>query len=49
MLKLIVEDHLQDIHDLAQFCPEATNDFDLDDDDDMFNVFPCECQNLFSK
>jgi hypothetical protein len=46
MFKPIVEDHLQDIHDLAQFCPKAPNDFDLHDDDDIFNVSPCEYQNL---
>jgi hypothetical protein len=38
----MVEDHLQDIHNLAQFCPEATNHFNLYDDDDMFNVSPRE-------
>jgi len=47
VLKPTVNDHLQDIHDFAQFHPKATNDFDLHDDDDMFDVPPCKRQNLF--
>jgi hypothetical protein len=45
----MVEDHLQNIHDFAQFHPKTTNDFDLHDDDDMSDVPPCGCQDLFRK
>jgi hypothetical protein len=44
----MVKDHLQDIHDFAQFHPETTNDFDLHDDD-MSDVPPCGCQEVFCK
>jgi hypothetical protein len=33
-------------------CPILSSSYkccDIHDDDDMFNVSPCECQNLFSK
>ncbi len=34
---------------LAQLHVETPNDFDFDDDDDMFNVAPCGHQDLFCK
>jgi hypothetical protein len=45
----MVEDHLQDIHDFAQFHLETTNDFDFHHDDDMSDVPPHGCQDLFCK
>jgi hypothetical protein len=43
------ENHLQDIHDFAQFGVEVTNHYDLDDDDDMYDVPPYGHQYLFHK
>jgi hypothetical protein len=37
------------VHDFAQFHLETTNDFYLHYDDDMFDVPPCGCQDLFCK
>ncbi len=48
VLKPMVEYHNQNIHDSTQFCAEASNDYDLDDDD-MFDSPPYGCQNLFCK
>jgi hypothetical protein len=49
VLKLVIEDHLQDIHDFTQFHLEVTNDFDLHDDDEMYHILSCGHQDLFCK
>ncbi len=49
VLKSMDENHLQDIHDFAQFGVEVTNHYDLDDDDDMYDVPPYGHQYLFHK
>jgi hypothetical protein len=51
VLKPMVEDHLQHIHDFTQFHLNVTNDFDLDDDDDdeMYHILSCGHQDLFCK
>jgi hypothetical protein len=43
------ENHLQNIHDSTQYGVGVTNDYDLNDDDDMFNVPPYGRQYLFHK
>jgi hypothetical protein len=49
VLKPMVEDHLQNIHDFTQFHLEFTDDFDLCDDDDMYHILFCGHQDLFCK
>jgi hypothetical protein len=49
VLKLMAKECPHDNCGLAQLHVETPNDFDFDDDDDMFNVAPCGHQDLFCK